>query len=43
LTTELTPFSEIRRDRNVFYDEAFPDAAYFNQTLAQIDEDSKRS
>ena len=37
LTTELTPFSEIRRERNVFYDEDFPDAAYFNQTLAQID------
>lgn len=37
LTTELTPFSEIRRDRGVFYDEDFPDTAFFNQTLEKLD------
>lgn len=37
LTTELTPFSTIRRDRGVFYDEDFPDIVSFNQTLAQLD------
>lgn len=41
LTTELTPFSEIRRDRSVFYDKDFPDAASFNETLAQIDSSLK--
>ena len=36
LTTSLKPFSDIRRDRNEFYDEPFPDAASFNQTLARV-------
>lgn len=36
LTTSLRSFSDIRRDRDKFYDEPFPDAATFNQTLAQV-------
>ena len=36
LTTSLRSFSEIRRDRGRFYDEPFPDAASFNQTVANV-------
>ena len=36
LTTTLVPFAEIRRDRNAFYDEPFPDNATFERTLAQL-------
>jgi kynurenine 3-monooxygenase len=36
LTTSLKSFSDIRRDRNAFYDEPFPDASSFNQTLARV-------
>jgi len=42
LTTALTPFSEIRRERGVFYDEDFPDAVSFNQTIAQLDAAQKQ-
>lgn len=37
LTTSLQSFSDIRRERGVFYDEDFPDATWFNQTLAELD------
>jgi kynurenine 3-monooxygenase len=37
LTTSLTSFADLRRDRDGFYDEPFPDQAYWNQTLAELD------
>jgi len=43
LTTTLTPFSEIRRDRDRYYDEPFPDIATFNQTLAEIHQEQQRT
>jgi kynurenine 3-monooxygenase len=36
LTTTLIPFSTIRRDRGDLYAEKFPDAAYFNATIASF-------
>lgn len=37
LTTSLKSFADIRRDRDLYYDEAFPDQAYWDATLAKID------
>lgn len=37
LTTSLKPFSEIRRDREPYYNEAFPEQGYWNATLAALD------
>jgi kynurenine 3-monooxygenase len=36
LTTTLIPFSTIRRDRGDLYAKKFPDAAYFNTTIASF-------
>lgn len=36
LTTSTIPFSEVRRERDEFYDEPFPDQATFDDMLAKI-------
>ena len=41
LTTSLQPFTEIRKARDKYYDEPFPDQAYWNATLAQLDAKSR--
>jgi kynurenine 3-monooxygenase len=37
LTTSLRSFADVRRDRDGLYDEPFPDEAYWEQTLAELD------
>lgn len=37
LTTSLRPFADIRRVRGRLYGEDFPDQAYWNETLAELD------
>jgi kynurenine 3-monooxygenase len=37
LTTSLKSFADIRRDRNQYYEEEFPDQAYWNSKLAALD------
>ena len=36
LTTSLTPFSEIRRERDALYDEPFPPAEYWDDSILQL-------
>jgi len=37
LTTSLRSFADIRRDRNKYYKQDFPDQAYWNATLSALD------
>lgn len=37
LTTSLQSFADIRRDRDRFYEEPFPEQVYWNATLAELD------